>query len=393
MLSLNEAFICIVVKAALAGIELPLSESISWEAVRHDLEVQSIAALPSDIILGDSAVPALAKGQWEKTAWMHTVRWEQILYAQDALVRLMADNGIPMVILKGTAAAMYYPVPWYRTMGDIDFLVREEDYRKAFNVMRSHGYALAEPEDSEDYHYAMEKDGIVFELHRKLAKLPMEGTGSFLMEQVHDGLSHAEWYGLGEYRFPVLPWLPNGLVLLQHIRQHLRKGLGLRQIIDWMMYVDRELDDEKYPRFREALFRTNLEPLALHATRMCQMYLGLREEGISWCASARPQVCEALMEYIMEEGNFGRGAMQEGRGVKVLRRQKSVIHMFVWMQQKGRYHWKAAYKHPFLGHFGFFHELGRYLSWLSNRKNPVKSFVSDIRKSRKQKRMLRRLLS
>lgn len=40
-----------------------------------------------------------------------------------------------------------------------------------------------------------------------------------------------------------------------------------------------------------------------------------------------------------------------------------------------------------------FLELGRYLSWLSNRRNPVKSFVSDIRKSRKQRRMLRRFLS
>ena len=37
--------------------------------------------------------------------------------------QLFENNNIPLVILKGTAAAMYYPKPQLRTMGDIDFLV------------------------------------------------------------------------------------------------------------------------------------------------------------------------------------------------------------------------------------------------------------------------------
>lgn len=393
MLSPNDASMCDILKAAFTGGGFPVDGNVSWDILSRELAVQTVAALPTDIVLGNPAVPASIKKQWENTAWVHAVRWEQILYAQDELVRLMADNGIPMAVLKGTAAAMYYPVPRYRSMGDIDFLVREEDYRKAFELLLTSGYALAEPEDSEDYHYALEKDGIVFELHRRLAKLPKDAAGNFLMEQVHAGLAHAERRRLEGYGFPVLPWLPNGLVLLQHIRQHLRDGLGLRQIIDWMMYVDRELDDGKYPLFREALRQTRLEPLALHATRMCQMYLGLREEGISWCASARQETCRALMEYIMEQGNFGRKVGQEGKGLKALNRHKSGMHLLAWMQKQGRRHWKAAHKHPFLRHFAFLHELGWYLSWLLRRKNPFRALASDIRDSRRRRRMFRRLMS
>ena len=93
----------------------------------------------------------------EKIAYGHAVRWSQILYAQDELVNLMEQHQIPIVILKGIAAAMYYPMPEYRSMGDVDFLVWEKDYRKAFDLMKKNGYVLAEPEDSEDYHYALEK--------------------------------------------------------------------------------------------------------------------------------------------------------------------------------------------------------------------------------------------
>lgn len=393
MLSFNNALICNILKTALAGGDFPLTESISWDEVSRELAVQTVAALPADVIIENPMIPDSVKRQWENMAWAHAVRWEQILYAQDEMVKIMADSDIPMVILKGTAAAMYYPEPKYRSMGDIDFLVREDDYGKALGLLRDYGYVLSEPEDSENYHYTLEKDGIVIELHRRLAKIPKDAAGNFLMEQVHVGLEHAEWHCLKGYRFPVLPWLSNGVVLLQHIRQHLRDGLGMRQIIDWMMYVDKELDDEKYPRFQEILQRIGLEPLALHVTRMCQIYLGLREEGISWCVYARQETCEALMEYIMEQGNFGCKVGQEGKGLKALNRHKTGIHMLVWMQRQGRRHWKAANKHPFLRHFAFLHEFGWYLSWLLHRKNPVRALASDIRNSRRRRKMFRRLLS
>ena len=54
---------------------------------------------------------------------------------------------------------------------------------------------------------------------------------------------------LDDFLIPVLPSLQNGLVLMLHIVKHLKSGLGLRQIIDWMMYVDKQLDNEKWEEY------------------------------------------------------------------------------------------------------------------------------------------------
>ena len=50
-------------------------------------------------------------------------RFVRYTYAEQQLVRLLEDSGIPLVMLKGSAAAVYYPEPSRRSFGDLDFLV------------------------------------------------------------------------------------------------------------------------------------------------------------------------------------------------------------------------------------------------------------------------------
>ena len=44
------------------------------------------------------------------------------------------------MILKGAAAAGYYPDPAGRAMGDVDFLVPRERYEDALHLMTEQGY-------------------------------------------------------------------------------------------------------------------------------------------------------------------------------------------------------------------------------------------------------------
>lgn len=44
--------------------------------------------------------------------------------------------------------------------------------------------------------------------------------------------------------FLMLPPLANGMVLLVHLAQHLKTRLGIRQVIDWMLFVKNELNNE-----------------------------------------------------------------------------------------------------------------------------------------------------
>ena len=80
---------------------------------------------------------------------------------------------------------------------------------------------------------------------------------------------------------------------------HLRTGLGLRQVIDWAMYVDRELDDAFWDReFQAAAKESGLETLAITVTKLCQQYLGLKD-SITWCRDADEITCGLLLDSLL----------------------------------------------------------------------------------------------
>ena len=87
------------------------------------------------------------------------------------MVKLFRDYNIPLVVLKGTAAAMYYPNPYLRAMGDVDFVVTYDRFDEARSVMEANGYAFrSDCGDDRDYEYI--KNDVVFELHHRFSKDP-----------------------------------------------------------------------------------------------------------------------------------------------------------------------------------------------------------------------------
>ena len=161
-------------------------------------------------------------------------------------------------------------------------------------------------------------------------------------------------------------------MLLEHISLHLEEGLGLRQILDWMLYADKVLDDQLWQdAFAPLLRELGLETLALTVTRMCQMYLGLRTD-ITWCAGADEMLCQYLMEYIFKQGNFGR-KLQRGanRAVIVLDATKDLRTLFRILQYEGCKNWKAVSRFPILKPFAWLYQLLRYFIKGLRTKNPL----------------------
>ena len=66
-----------------------------------------------------------------------------ILLQHQYLHELMTKAGIPYVVLKGAASAYYYPLPHQRMMGDVDFLVAEDDVERAMELLIGEGFVLA----------------------------------------------------------------------------------------------------------------------------------------------------------------------------------------------------------------------------------------------------------
>lgn len=200
-------------------------------------------------------------------------------------------------------------------------------------------------------HYDYEKNGISLELHYHYSDVNWD-----IEQHIIDGISRSvecEFYG---QRFPTLPLEINGLVLIDHIRSHLYGGLGLRQIIDWMMFVNAFGDDKMWmdclaPLVREA----GLETLATTVTKMCKLWLGLPDD-ITWCDEADEETACRLLEMIFLSGNFGRKEHNQDSPMKGIIMESSKYGVFHYLQITGEYTWEAYHKHPFLKPFAWLYQ-------------------------------------
>lgn len=312
----------------------------------------------------------------------------KIAWEQKKLVNCFSKANIPCVVLKGLAAAMYYPNPIRRSLGDIDIIVKPDDFPGAFIAMLEHGCTTEDSMEGSKRHAHFQKAGITIELHRNFAALNTRAAEELLDGWIFEAIPQAVTGSTGEWSFPVLPEPLNGLTLLAHISQHLEGGLGLRQLIDWVMYVSRELPDESWPAFQRMTEPLGLTQLAKTSARLGQLYLGLPEQHHRWCMDADAPVCEALLAYAFECGNFGKKAGMSNSVTMVLSHSDGLHGAFRNLQDCGERNWKAYQKHRWLKPFCWLYQIIRYARFGLKRKNALSNLKKDYASSKKRNELM-----
>lgn len=115
-------------------------------------------------------IPETVRFQWQRAALYQGAQFYRLLHAQDEMVELLEGHGFHPAILKEMAAAIYYPAPETRTMGDIDFILPREELEAGFSLLRENGYVLEVEENANNNHILLAKDVAHFELHRYFGK-------------------------------------------------------------------------------------------------------------------------------------------------------------------------------------------------------------------------------
>lgn len=375
-----------LLQAALFEKEITLPEDVDWNQILQEMKKQTIAGLPYEWLYNKNILDDKIKTQWNQTVVFQMVFWVKIMQEQESLIQLMNANDIDMVILKGAAAAIYYPKPDLRVMGDIDFFVHPQNFQKAYHILLKNGYQLVYPEDHAPHHIVLKKNNIIFEIHKSLSIIARNNAGKhqkYLQNLIETGLCSIEQRKIEKWTFPMFPRLQNGMVLLLHVVQHLKGGLGLRQIADWMMFVDKELNDEVWKsEFQPVLQNIKLEKFAIILTKMCQLHLGLKTENITWCFSADPSLCNELLDYFMEKGNFGRKTTGNGKVVSILSTDKNLIQFLKRLQHNGKINWKLAKKYSILQPFAWFYQICKYIQCSFNNTHPI-LLVKDWKKHKR----------
>lgn len=359
------------IQKSLWNTNVTFPEDTDWNAVLQEAEKQAVLGIVIPI------APKEVQTEWKNKSGYGILHYIRALHAQAEITELMQFHHIPMAILKGAAAAIYYPVPSRRTMGDIDFIVPEDCYEKANRLMLGSGYQYGS-EHPDKRHKSYPKNGISFEIHVHFSYQDLD-----IERYIAEGLEHIEERVIDHVRFQMLPELPNGLVLLAHMIHHFKTGLGLRQMIDWMMFVERTLDDAFWNKaFKSAAEETGLIMGAMVATKACQMYLGLSDR-ITWCQEADPMLCDELMESLMSSGNFGRkrGSGASFESVSVSIREKGV---FRYLQKSGEMNWAACHRHQWLKPFAWIYQGSRVIRKWFQSKRSGRLVREDIERSRRR---------
>lgn len=302
MIDRNQILLLELLQASIFGATPNIPADIDWDAVFQEAEAQTVTGLVA------AAVPQGAAGNWKEVEDKCKMVFIRIMHGQTQLMKILRQADIPVVILKGTAAAMYYPAPFRRMMGDVDFLVSQDKFERTVHLMEAKEYRPFHELQSQldmsgsPRHIEFSRDGIEYELHHHFS-----GNGIDIENSLVNGLSHPETAQIGGVSFPVLPPIENGVLLLAHVAFHLKScELGLRQVIDWMMFVNSVLDDSTWENsFSKLAEDAGLKKLAIVLTRLCRDYLGLPGDR-KWCNEADERLVNNLLELILERGNFGR---------------------------------------------------------------------------------------
>ena len=320
----------------------------------EEMELHTISALPGSALAMLDVPPELRK-RWKKTILL------QIAYNVGMeSIQACLPIQVPYAILKGTAAAQYYPHPEYRTQGDIDIMTKREDFERACRELTEAGWT--ETTNRTDLergrHRTFQKGNILVENHVFFASMNDPVKAKTFDDLILDNITESH----------ILPDLINGLVLIDHVNQHLEEGIGLRQIIDWMMFTDRCLkDDGDWYRFEKLAKQTGLRTLAVTTTRMCEMYLGLSPH--IWSAQADEKLCANLMDYVMESGNFGNKKDKEAElAIVRMNRLRHPVKALKELQKIGQENWNAGRK-PFLRHFAWVWQGFRFIKGTSGYMN------------------------
>lgn len=346
----------------------------NWTEVFRELQVHTVASLIAPNV-AHIDLSSDDKIRFMQILGLSFRNYNNVFIEQKKVLDYLREAGVDVAVLKGTSAAKYYPNPEYRAMGDIDLLVRPDNFYKAHSVIKSLNY-VSDLDKNERHIGFHNGQGLEIELHRYFSSVGTKEQRQYFDNRLYDALSNSV---NGD-----LPEVECGLILIGHIAQHLRSGLGLRQIIDWMMYAETNLNDTFWNEaFSITAEKCGFKKLAKVSTAACRKYLGLNID-ITWCDDVEDSLIDSFMNYIMCQGNFGRKINNGDRTFTTfVNNLRSPAALFKYLQSNGKVHWKLARTNKFIGFFAWIYQIGYIVRMGLTRKVSIKNLKSINDESKK----------
>lgn len=303
-----------LLRAALWGEKLDASAFVEakWKQIFRLADVQTVPML---IVDGMGMLPpeSLRMSLDEKLSRLGKMQRMECVNSLHRCVIVKIDKalkaeGIQAVFMKGQTTALRYPNPLHRTPGDIDFVVLADDFGKTMAVMEKIG--KVDHDLVHEHHGMAWVDGVTVEPHYKVHNYQRPSTDRAMQEMFSsvfpDGLVSADMDG---YQVPIFPPTFESVFLISHMVNHVyEEGLGLRQVIDYAMFLHKCADRIDWVKHDEYLHKMRMERAWRIFTCICVKYLGIElPSQVEPFSHQEEKWADRMMDDIMKVGNFGRG--------------------------------------------------------------------------------------
>lgn len=239
--------------------------------------------------------------EWENVAAAVHMANVRTAYDEQQLNKIM--KGHPFFILKGMAAASYYPKPHERSLGDIDFLIDPSEKQELEELLGKNGYENRNMEHV--CHVVLRKGDAHLEMHFAIAGIPYGKSGETVREFMTDAVKHSVTAGFDGWSFPAPEDIYHGLIILLHMQHHmLGEGLGLRHICDWACYLQKTAEKPFWSELLALFEKIGMLTYAKVVSKISAMYF--HTDCPKWAESADEELCREVMNDVLTGGNFGR---------------------------------------------------------------------------------------
>ena len=291
---------------------LEFRDSVDWEEVYRLASEQAVLGLVLagiDFLPIDQRPPKVELLQWIGEIQILEQQNQSMNHFIGELVDKMRKEGIYALLVKGQGVAQCYEKPLWRSCGDVDFLLSDDNYDKAKEFLAPLA-AHVDEEDAFRKHLGMTIDPWIVELHgtmnTELSKRVNRG-----IEEVQNDLFYGgnvrSWMNEGTQVF--LPSADNDIIIIfTHFIQHFYVGgVGLRQVCDWcrLLWTYSEKIDRKK-------LESRLKDMGLMAEwRLFGVFaveqLGMPEEAMPFYKTSGRQKRNAnrIYKLILRSGTFG----------------------------------------------------------------------------------------
>lgn len=342
------------------------SESIKLDYQKlFDLASQhQISALIYNQIYNFDDLPEEIKQRWKRDALkinaFQTRKTMKILQVYSQFLK----QGLKVLIVKGLVCRSLYPQPDNRQSNDEDLYVQKGEYEAVKDILLKNNFTVIS-ESGDVTTFIDPVSGLSIELHTALFSLESKAYGNYqrYFDQAFDecivhSIDGVEVYSL-EYTQHLL------FLILHFVKHFFHGGIGIRQVVDIVMYSEAYGDKVDWDRLYDILKDLNIYVLIVNLFAMAHDKLEFDYTKIRVPEGIDKSDYQDLLKDIMDAGIFGQSSSERIHSATITLNTisdgktsvlKSIFPSLKEMQGKYKY----LNKYPVLLPFAYFSRIVNY---------------------------------